>query len=502
MATSIKCDSCCDGRFSKVAKRRRTLKKCHEKCKSLPTPTNKPSSTLRQTTEASIDPDICRQQSADWLQCNGCCRQFLGDSNKSYGCKRKCIELQPKTTPKPATRRTTRPTLVTRNPSTAQCGVASRSIAQSYDCHFYSTVVVDGHALHRDERPLSLISTSGNVLGSTFNIAHPQCSGSRRRRSDDDSDYYSSEYDDDYEDNFDGPLTIEVSSKVNTPDVFYADDGPADVEGSIRRKHAKEWIKETESGHDIVSMKVVNGVVVNAGELPWMISIRDNDGFAFCGGTIITPEYSVTAAHCKEFTNLRYYMITSGHTQRSYRRSKSEVGFQESKLSKFENHPKYDGVELVNDFAVLQMATPFKLTDYVMPACLVKPNFEFTEQVQCLVSGWGNTARWDHMDDYDDNMQKAVVSYFSPTQCNQKNNNDFVLDDGTQFCFGSTIQDRDRVTDSCQGDSGGPVQCMINGAWTIVGVVSYGGNCAEVGKAAVYTRLASPKIRSLIEKYL
>ena len=152
-----------------------------------------------------------------------------------------------------------------------------------------------------------------------------------------------------------------------------------------------------------------------------MISIRDNDGFAFCGGTIITPEYSVTAAHCKEFTNLRYYMITSGHTQRSYRRSKGEVGFQESKLSKFENHPKYDGVELVNDFAVLQMATPFKLTDYVMPACLVKPNFEFTEQVQCLVSGWGNTARWDHMDDYDDNMQKAVVSYFSPTQCNQKN---------------------------------------------------------------------------------
>ena len=106
--------------------------------------------------------------------------------------------------------------------------------------------------------------------------------------------------------------------------------------------------------------------------------------------------------------------------------------------------------------------------------------------------------------------------------------NDLVPNDGTQFCFGSTINDPERVKDSCQGreytvvllvsalvldqflflhciilgDSGGPVQCLINNAWTIVGVVSYGGNCAEVGKAAVYTRIASPKIYDFVNKYL
>ena len=51
-------------------------------------------------------------------------------------------------------------------------------------------------------------------------------------------------------------------------------------------------------------------------ELPWMISIRDYLGFPFCGGTILTPEYSITAAHCREFRRLKEYKITTGHLER------------------------------------------------------------------------------------------------------------------------------------------------------------------------------------------
>ena len=152
-----------------------------------------------------------------------------------------------------------------------------------------------------------------------------------------------------------------------------------------------------------------------------MVSIRDNDGFAFCGATLLTPYYAVTAAHCKEFAKLKYYKVTAGHMQRYYRQSMEEKGFQERKLVMFENHPRYDSLELANDLAMLKVDRPFQFTDYVKPACLVPENFQFNERVECLISGWGNTARHDRPDDYMDTMQKAIVSYFSPTQCNAKN---------------------------------------------------------------------------------
>ena len=116
-------------------------------------------------------------------------------------------------------------------------------------------------------------------------------------------------------------------------------------------------------------------------ELPWMISIRDYLGFPFCGGTILTPEYSITAAHCREFRRLKEYKITTGHLERGrfyfspgfnpltafleYRVAKREEGFQESQLADFISHPKWDETEIYMDVALLKMAKPFKYTEYV-----------------------------------------------------------------------------------------------------------------------------------------
>lgn len=57
---------------------------------------------------------------------------------------------------------------------------------------------------------------------------------------------------------------------------------------------------EVESNTD-VEIKIIGGDTVNPGEYPFMVSVGFDGGFGhshFCGGSIISERFIVTAAHC------------------------------------------------------------------------------------------------------------------------------------------------------------------------------------------------------------
>lgn len=55
------------------------------------------------------------------------------------------------------------------------------------------------------------------------------------------------------------------------------------------------------------SSRIVGGSESEAHSWPWQVSLQFSDGFHFCGGSLISDSWVVTAAHCVSGYAKRYY---------------------------------------------------------------------------------------------------------------------------------------------------------------------------------------------------
>ena len=110
-------------------------------------------------------------------------------------------------------------------------------------------------------------------------------------------------------------------------------------------------------------------------EYPWMVSITNTDEKHFCGGTLISATWVVTAAHCmfKDSEGTKPVMADQIRVvlgEHDINQAGEEtiprivVG-----ISQIIRHPDYSAITSGNDIALIQTSTPVDLSIYT-PVCL------------------------------------------------------------------------------------------------------------------------------------
>ncbi|GAA5511987.1 hypothetical protein Dcar01_00701 [Deinococcus carri] len=228
------------------------------------------------------------------------------------------------------------------------------------------------------------------------------------------------------------------------------------------------------TGNDTaLNPQIVGGTISARGARPYQVAMTDTTGFQYCGGTLISDQWVLTAAHCVKGTSASSIRIRAGVNRLSDSTQGQTVG-----VSSVTIHPNYRDANYGYDIALLKLST--RVTNsYAAPAKLPGNSVESVLDVKgkfAVVSGWGLTQGNNNSSASDDLREVSIPITPNPSTCGGSSV------PGNTIC-GEAYQGKD----SCNGDSGGPLAQSYNGNFYVLGIVSYGPSaCTGSG---VYTRV-------------
>uniref|UniRef100_A0A8C5DFL2 pancreatic elastase II n=1 Tax=Gouania willdenowi TaxID=441366 RepID=A0A8C5DFL2_GOUWI len=232
----------------------------------------------------------------------------------------------------------------------------------------------------------------------------------------------------------------------------------------------------------VLSSRVVGGEDATPHSWPWQVSLQSDRGGGWrhvCGGTLISTEWVLTAAHCIN-ENYNYRVELGKHSLKA-----SEDGSIARRAAKIISHQDYSILLSRNDIALIKLSPPIILTDTIKPACLPELGFVLPHGSQCFVTGWGRLSTNGPLAD---TLQQALLPVIGHEICSQQEWWSVLATD-KMVCAGG-----DGTSSGCNGDSGGPlIYQNPDGSWNVHGVVSFGSGqgCNVFQKPTVFTQVSS-----------
>lgn len=132
--------------------------------------------------------------------------------------------------------------------------------------------------------------------------------------------------------------------------------------------------------------RIVGGYETQVNQYPWMAMMMFRGHF-YCGGSLISDRYVVSAAHClksfpRNFITVRLMAHNlSDRSTRALNRSADKVLV----------HPKYSTRNYDNDIGLVRLDKPLDMSDVFRPVCMAMLDKTYDGE-EAVITGWGVTS--------------------------------------------------------------------------------------------------------------
>ena len=231
------------------------------------------------------------------------------------------------------------------------------------------------------------------------------------------------------------------------------------------------------SGENQSTSRIVGGDAHNIKEFPFFVSLKQF-GWHSCGGSLLTSNFVVSAAHCFLEGRPNSWTIQAGVSQQN------QDGFS-ARVNAILIHADYNVVTLYADIALVRIDKGIpEWTDLIQPACIqwIEP-VALAANEPVYVIGMGVT---NEGGETSGQLLGVSLSVLSTAYCNGQFGANYIK--SGMICAGYPPGGRD----ACQADSGGPLLHNGNGSSDyLVGLVSFGVGCARENYGGGYTSVKS-----------
>jgi secreted trypsin-like serine protease len=183
-----------------------------------------------------------------------------------------------------------------------------------------------------------------------------------------------------------------------------------------------------------------------------MVSLQNTSGSHFCGGSLIKPDWVVTAAHCVDSEEPQGIQLRIGAKDRT-------SGGELAKASKITVHPGYDGSSAGNDIALVHLAKPVRSKPVQIA------HSSGASGTKTRIIGWGQTCADPGGCRLPKQLQQLDTKLLDANKCQN-------IDGTHELCTANP----NGKAGACYGDSGGPQIVSVAGAWQLIGATSRAGN--------------------------
>ena len=226
-----------------------------------------------------------------------------------------------------------------------------------------------------------------------------------------------------------------------------------------------------------VAPRIIDGTKVPIGKYPWFArgTIDYKDNWAGCGGSLVSPSFVLTAAHCidSDFKKNGGYVIGSlcygnGGNPNNDNCGQSPWEYRTVDWSWIDPEYGSGGNGEDYDYALIRLNEPVTNIDPV----IMNEESDIPQQGQDVIAmGFGYTTNQGNGKP-SNKLLEVTVSTMSNNDCKNKY--------GSGITNQMVCAEGGNQKDSCSGDSGGPLISENSNSVKLVGITSWGGQkCAD-----------------------